>query len=491
MRLTFGPWRPDTEDFQGTQTADLSCVLPGPNCYYPAPSQQEISAALPADCVGAVAGVTSSGTFFCFAGTATKLYQLDTSDYTWDDVSRVSGGNYSAAETEPWEFILWEYDGDEVVIATNINDDPQEFTLGASSNFTAVSNAPKARKARIWGSQLVLLSLNGFENAVNGSDINDRTVWSPANTNNAFYQEFLTGGKVVDATNSTTPVILQERAIRRGAIVGLPAKVTFDVIAEGVGSRFPESVATRDERIFWLGEDGFYSISPFEAAPQGIGFGHVNRWFLDRADISDGARVVGQTDPVYPRVYWAYQADQGSVAFDEMLVYDWRLNLWSKCSILAQDLFQYQTPGVALDSLDTLYSGGLDSIPLSLDSRVFRAGAPVLGYVSSDQKIGAFNGENSAAYLVTAEMSGDTRARWRLTESYPVVNADGVTITPQRRDARSDAWQSRSAVAANSAGWHPLRSTGRFHRLRLDIPAGAVWDKVQGIDVAAQVEGQR
>lgn len=490
MRVDFGPWTPDAEDLNTGLSSDVSCVIPGPNCYYPFPSETVVTAALPGDCLGAISGITAAGDFFCFAGTATALYQLDTTDYTWTDVTRTSGGAYSASATEPWRFELWEYNGVYQIIACTVSVAPQALTIGSSSNFAALANAPQARIPRVWGSQLVLLSISDRPNAVQGSDINDPTTWTPSSTNNAFYQEFPTGGRIVGATNSTTPLIIQERAIRRGSIVGLPNKIVFDVVAEDIRCRFPESVTPREERIFWLADDGFYGMSALDPGPVPIGYQQVDRFVLGRADVSEGDRVVGYADPAARRVYWAFSTG-GSATLTSMVMYDWSLQRWSKCTVNVKDLFAFQTPGIQLDAIDALFPGGLDALPFSLDSRILKPGAATLGFVGADNRLGSFTGAPKAAYATTAEFSGGLAARWRLNGALPVVDTNNVTVTPQRRDKRGDAWQSRAASSPNSTGWCPLRSTGRFHRLRVDAPAGGVWDKLQGVDVDMQPEGGR
>lgn len=523
MRLNFGQWAPDAEEFLTDQVSDLSCVLPGPNCYYPVPSPAALTAALPSKCLGAYAGLTSDGTYFCVAGTSTKLYKLNTSDMTWDDVSRVSGGDYSAADEQRWQFTLYEEDGDSYVIAVNKGDVPQKLKVGPTpvdSNFTAVPGSPyKAATVGVWGPHLVLGDLEGFPSAVQGSDIGDFSTWTPLSTNNAFFQEFAAGGRVCGFTDSDRPVIVQESIIRRGAIVGRPQKVAFDVMATNIGSRVPESVTSRDDRIFFHTDDGFYAASADTMKPIPIGLHKVNRWVLDNAVIGTGGLFVGQVDPIHARVYWALSFGRG-LPLTTLLIYDWRLDRWSKCDVELDGIFRFRAPGTNLEELSDLYPDLDNDVPFSLDGRIWQAGAPILGAIFNDNKIGSFSGENKAASITTAEFTGGTAARWRLTGAYPIVDAvpgttleavserypnletvpvsldssfwdANVTVTPQRRNIRGEEWVSRSAAIRNSTGWHPLRSTGRLHRLRVDVAVGSNWAKIQGVDVEMQPEGRR
>src|ERR1700761_4129189 len=92
-------YRPDISDYGGTSTKNILNVTPQGDGYGPFPSFAEYTQTLPAACRGAFYALKSDGSVITFAGTSTKLYQLNNTDFSWADVS-LSGGNYSALDLD-------------------------------------------------------------------------------------------------------------------------------------------------------------------------------------------------------------------------------------------------------------------------------------------------------------------------------------------------------------------------------------------------------
>jgi hypothetical protein len=246
---------------------------------------------------------------------------------------------------------------------------------------------------------------------------------------------------------------------------------------------------SRDGKVFFHGGDGFYAVVDGIVDP--IGYDHVNRWFLRNANPVSGETVQAIVDPIHSRVYWAFSVDGGS-NLDMMLCYDWQLRRWTKTPLNGLRLiFPVVIPAMTLELLDTLYPGGIDTIPFSLDSAIFNGARPLIGGFDASFRAGVFDGPSQAATLTTAEFPIDPTRRMRLTSAYPIVDALAPTLTPQRREQRGAAFVDRSAVSINASGWCPMRSSGRFHRIKMNVPAGAVWQYAQGIDVLMQPEGGR
>ena len=102
--LAYGEYRPDVSDYEGTATRNILNVIPRGDGYGPFPSFSAYASALPAPCRGAYYALKSDGTVVTFAGTGTRLYKLNNTDFTWTDVS--SGGtSYSAlSSSAQWQF---------------------------------------------------------------------------------------------------------------------------------------------------------------------------------------------------------------------------------------------------------------------------------------------------------------------------------------------------------------------------------------------------
>ena len=96
--LQYGPWVPDTSDFESTTVFDISNVIPRGDGYGPFPDFSAFTQALPAICRGGFYALKSDGSVIVFAGTSTKLYKLNNTDYSWTDVS-LGAGTYSAVSS--------------------------------------------------------------------------------------------------------------------------------------------------------------------------------------------------------------------------------------------------------------------------------------------------------------------------------------------------------------------------------------------------------
>src|SRR5690242_2158987 len=129
--LPFGDWRPDLSAFQGSASQLIQNVVPRADGYGPFPDLVAFTAALPAPCRGFFYARKSDGSIAVFAGTATRLYQLSNTDFSWTDVSK-GGASYSAVpSSDHWQFAQF----GNFVIAVEANAVPQVFDLSSSSAF--------------------------------------------------------------------------------------------------------------------------------------------------------------------------------------------------------------------------------------------------------------------------------------------------------------------------------------------------------------------
>src|SRR5262245_53563800 len=92
--LAIGEYRPDVSDFEGQATRNILNVIPRGDGYGPFPSFAAYTSALPSACRGAFYALRDDGSVVTFAATATKLYMMNNTDFTWSDVSK-SGGTYT------------------------------------------------------------------------------------------------------------------------------------------------------------------------------------------------------------------------------------------------------------------------------------------------------------------------------------------------------------------------------------------------------------
>jgi len=487
MFVAAAEYRPDVASLNTTFTDEVRNVLVADGSYIPAPSFAAISDALESAPLGWISVKTLAGGTMFFAGTAGKLFVLNTTTLAWDDVSQ-TGITYAASGVSPWSFALF----GNFVIAVNQNNDPQVFEIGTDLEFRDLGGSPpRAGVVKVWGAFVALMWLTGNPNRVQWSGLEDCEFWTPG-SNNSDYQDFPDGGIVQGSTEATNPIVFLEGAIQRATFVPGSVEVfTFQKIHDKRGAKSRNSIASRGAYAFYADEGGFFQISP-DGSVSPVGFEKVDRTVFGRLNASSIGNIMGAVDPFYSRVYWALDV-AGEGVFTEMLVYDWQLGKWTMIDISVTGIFPFITLGYTLESLDSI-SASLDALPFSLDSKAWQGGAPLLAAFSDDFRLGSFSGGNMEAIILTPEI-GDTSGQvMRTTSSYPVVDTSNVFVSIGARMSRDQGvpvvWTAEQVPSFNT-GRVRKRSRARFHRFRVRIPAGTPWTHIKGIDFDSVPAGTR
>jgi hypothetical protein len=97
-----------------------------------------------------------------------------------------------------------------------------------------------------------------------------------------------------------------------------------------------------------------------------------------------------------------------------------------------------------------------------------------------------------AATIATSEAQLFPDRRARITGTRPIHDAivpASVSVGTREMTRQSVVYQ--GAVPENILGNCPQRCTGRYVRFQMTLPAGANFNSLQGIDVAARPEGIR
>jgi hypothetical protein len=175
MLIPFGEWRPDVADYQTNYTRTAQNVVPRGDGYGPWPALSALTAALPSVCRGFFVARNSDGSVSIFAGTATKLYELNNTSFVWTDVS-AGGASYAAlSATAQWTFVQF----NNFLIACQGNAAPQAFDLTASSAFAALGGSPpQAAFVTTVNRFLVLSGISGSPYRVQWSGLNAITTWA-------------------------------------------------------------------------------------------------------------------------------------------------------------------------------------------------------------------------------------------------------------------------------------------------------------------------
>lgn len=496
--LPFGEWLPDLPPLGNPGVVTATNVIPAATSYRPMPSLTVYSGALGARCQGAFACRDSAGNVYTFAGTATKLYVLNNSDATWTDATRTSGGAYSAPADGGWSFALF----GTTVIACNGVDVPQKFTVGSSSNFSALGGSPPTAKyVTVVRDQVVLANIASYPQRVAFSDSDNAEQWATGAAYLSDTQDLLgNGGWIQGIVGGEYGTILQENSIWRMDFTGKPDIYQFTEIEKTRGCKSPGSIVNIGNQIWYLSDDGFYLFNGQGSVP--VGKNKFDKFFY--ADTSNAVdptymyRVSSAIDPINSLVFWAYPTSGASGGNpNRILVYNWtaqRPSLISgiACEIITRDL----SKGYTLDTLDNINSS-IDALPFSLDSRAYTGGNLLLSAFDANHKLNYFTGANLAATLDTSEAQLAAPARALVTSAALAMSygSSAMTGTPTiamlTRDRSMDAVTTGSAVDLNAYEQAPQRVDARYHAARVTIPASAVWTHAQGVRLEYEPSGMR
>lgn len=483
--VPFGPWHPDAASINAKICIEARNVVPAVTGYLSLEQMLAATAALPSACRGAVSVLLDDGSVQTYAGTQTGLYKLS-GLATWDDVTRISGGDYSVGAGEQWKWSLFGTN----LVATNVVDGAQKIDVEGGTAFSALANAPAARYVDVIRDFLLLGAVFGNEKRVQWSGNNNIEGWT-AGVNESDYQDFPNGGPVRGVIGGEIGYVLQASKVTRmtyvpGGSSGLIFQ--FDEIEGASGIAAPNSLVRLRSDAYYFARDGFRKLGLSAGSSQPIGIGKWNKWLL--ADLRAGSdfTMIGAANPVRPIIVWAYiSKGNSSTTADRMLIYDWSIDEAAFADVSTEALMQWLSPGVTLDTMNSY--GSLDALPFSLDSPFWRGGAGVMGLFGTDHKLALQSGLPMAATLVTNDGQGDSR--YLIKGTRPAVDTPHATVALAARERYGDNVVWSEAEAMEDTGVCPAHISGNYVRAKITVPAGVAWSQAQGIDTVLGRRGRR
>lgn len=358
-RIALGEYRPDLDDNLSPYTKAVLNVVPRADGFGPFPDLSVFTQALPGACRGYAYGRNPDGSVSLFAGTSTRLYKLNNTTFTWDDVS-LGGSAYTGLPgTDQWEFQQF----NNLFFATQINAVLQVFNLSSPATFVAaLGSPPQAKYITVVGRFLVLSGISGQPYRVQWSGLNNvnaSTSWDNITAQSNF-QDMADGGLVRGVAGGEYGLITQDGALRRMTFApGNPIIFQIDRISEEKGIFAPLSLTRSGDRIFWVGVDGLKMMVP-GGYPQPIGKGKIDNTFFADVDQNSLQLCIGASDPQQTRWFLAYKSKAGlSGLFDKLLCYDWALSQFTPILMTGEYLATLAKPGLTLENLDAIAPGAL------------------------------------------------------------------------------------------------------------------------------------
>lgn len=549
MRITFGPWLPDQPGIAGALT-EANNVQPIATGYGPLPSVTDFSNAASENLLTCQVGRWLSDTQL-FAAGATKLFrywpskavtitgatqanpcvitatahgfrtgitvtitgvggmtQLNGNTYTitvinansfsLDGVNSTGYGAYTSGGTATaykylqdvsrtasayttttfWTFAQF----GQTLIGANGLDKLQAWTVGASSVFADLAAAaPTAQFVTTVRDFVVTGKTSSYANRVQWSDINDSTDWTAGTGSQADFQDIPDGGEVRGITGGEFGIVLMERAVVRMTYVGAPLFFQFDTLTRSLGCYEPRSVIQYGAMTFFLSDDGFYSCDGQQV--KAIGNEKVDRWFFSVMDPAKLAEMSAAIDPINKTVTWCFTDIFNT---KKLIIYNWALDRWTHADTTADYISTIATSSTDLESLALLYPS-IDTVPASLDSRIWSGGKLLLGGVDAT-KIVSFGGSNLTATITTGDLSAEGLESI-VTLARPLIESGSATVSIASRKRLDANIAYGSAVSADSDNRVSLRSRGKFHRLSV-VPSGN-WTAAVAMDVTIVPTGGR
>lgn len=488
--MTFLPiteYCPDMAAVSNNFSDEVENVLPGLNSYNPFPAFQAFSQPLPGKPFGMFAFGEASGSVHTFVGTENKIYALNKENNNWEDVSRL-GKAYEANESSRWSFALFGH----CVIAVNKNDAPQILKIGESNRFCDLKGEPpRAGIVKVWGDFVCFMQLPDFPNRVHWSGLRDVECWE-AGKKNCDYQDFSEGGEVQGSTESADPIIFTRSAIYYGHFIpGSPVVFSFKKIYAKKGVKSPLSIACRGDYAFFVDEGGFCQISSNGVINE-IGLEKVNATIFSKVNSSNLASMQAAIDPINSRVYWLLDDKRQRIG-TTLLIYDWNLQRWSRSNVRLHGLLSLFMQGDTLEGLDKV-SPHLESLPYSLDSKIWQNGSPVLGAISEDYRLGFFNGPPMEATICSAQYMAPHGRVQTIRRVLPLLDTQECALSIGKRyrfgEMESFIWGEEARPSYNT-GFVNARARGRFLKLKLRIPPAERWSRFTGFEVEFKDAGKR
>jgi len=483
--ITLGEWLPDQPDMNNA-VVTAENVIPAAQGYRSMNNFIAYSNAADSKILGIIAAKDNADNTKLFAGDAGKLYLHNTSTNNLDDVSKSGSPAYDLTDDERWRFIQF---GDTVIATGGLGEEPQKFQVGTDSAFSNLANAPKAEYCTVVRDFVWMGDIDEGSGRVpyrvKWSGFNDIDSWT-AGTDQADFQDIPDSGAVMGIVGGEYCTILMERAIYRAQYTGPPLIFQFDKIDSQRGCAFPGSVCNIGSLVFYCSDDGFYAFDGQKSIP--IGSEKINNFFLEDFDSNYAGRMTSSVDPLQEVAMWSYTSvNSPSGQPDKILIYNYVLNRWSIANIEADLLAPFFSAGYTVNSLTNLATL-VDDLDQTVDSRFFKGGQYFFGG-ALDTKIYAFNGDPMNATIETGEVNISKGKHSIVTRVYPYYESGTVTVNIGTRNTHSATPTFSAASSENNEGFCPVRSQGRYHRVRLNLTNR--WSTAQGIDIDAREIGRR
>lgn len=453
--LKLNAWLPDVDATGEGVLTDVSNAIPTDRGYAGAPGTADAVpglAALAAQARGMASLTNTAGTRRVFAGTQTKIYEIDST--SWTDRSRA--GNYTGSAESRWTFDQF---GD-AAIASNGVEILQASTSGA---FADISGAPVARA--MFTTKDFVFAL-GYDTTLDGwrcSAFQDHTSWTTSTATQA------TSGRLVGAGGSINAgaklgdyvVAYKNTAMYLGQYVGPPVVWQWQQL-EGVGGCVGvDALCNVGRAHVFVGPDDIWIFDG--VATRSIA-GGVKETIFRNISPTYIHRTICRYDPLRDLV-WIFYPAASSTTPDRCLIWHVRTGRWGKANLAAEAAATMNPPGLTFDTWDTV-AATFDALPdAPYDSSLWSSGVGTFAIIDTAHELQFLNGISSGGSLTTGDIgSGDGFSMLRKSRLHTLTDPTSATAQGFYRNTAGGALSGgTSSVWTGNKFDH--RQTGRWHRI--------------------------
>lgn len=486
FNVEFGPLQPDTPDFTNPGLVEADNVYPIPGGYGPFESPAPTDLTVTGTVIGAKRFDKSDGSRLICVATTSDLYVLD------DTSSTASALSLSLASTDRFSF---EQFGPAVFATTKSGDTYYLTDIDSDTTFSASPGAPPNANAMARVSDFLMM---GDVEDIDSTDQPYRVRWSQFNNPQGDWtSDIATQADYVDMPTRLGPVtgiaggefglIFQTYGVSRIQYTGTKTVFSKEVIDEKRGCASPHSIVQIGPLAYYLAFDGFCRTDG--SSVEVISTGEIWDWFQATSDNNSLGKVVGVTHWQKKCIVWAFQTSENSV-YSRQVIYNWEQDRWSTASQEVDYLVEGTSDGLTLEQLAAEYPN-LDTVPFSLDSNQFKAiGRVFSGIVSGT--LNDFLGTNLEATFITGDRQLVPGKRTFVDQITPHVenSSSNTQVSIGTRETLGGTITYSATETEGPLGFVPVAADGRYVRIKMTIPAGALWDKATGFQVSGWESGQ-
>lgn len=473
--VEFPTWAPDLGDFGHDQLVTCRNVFPGFNFRKePVPALADFTAALPSAWQGgawfkyAAAGTTYTA---LLAAASAGLYTLSASAAT---------SVYTVSTSTQWFFDQF---GDNII--GSHGGAPVKYTMSSGAGAALGGSPPHASFVAVFKDMVALAGGDDEQsNTVYNSALNDCEGWT-VGTDQADFTDIPDGGPITGLAGGENLRVFQDSAINILDYVGGDDILVRRKISASIGALCQGSIATLGGVDYFYHRSGFHRLLP-GAEPEPIGAGKVDVTFRNTyADSEIQTHLRSAIDPIRKLILWSMP--------DRI----WALNTvtgeWSDIAISGIGAVTLgATSSVTLETIAVSYPL-IEDVPVSFDDPRWQGGYPLLLVADSATfKLRSFSGSNLAPTLTMAqqELFPGRVAHARVARVVGDITS-GVSVSIASRARQGDSPSSVSSQTIRPNGDTPIRASGKFLQPGITAEAGASWNYLLGLELAATPGGVR